>query len=257
MLLITNWTVNKSPAFCAEAVPSASRRLPWVAAVMAALLGLAFAADELAGPLLVSRPGSAIHGVARTLSHWLDFGPLLAACLLLLAFARAGQRAGLQRLLTAVLLSGLLTGGAGLAVRCVTGRTRPDAVAPQGWYGVRHDGAWLIGVPDFNSFPSGHTVLATSLAAVPLVALRRRGWWAMALPLAAGWSRLSLNRHHLSDVVAGLCFGVLGAWFTWHRILPAAERWLNRRFRRPAHPVGTVATPGALPGLLAEPNPGR
>jgi membrane-associated phospholipid phosphatase len=227
-----------------------------VPTIMAALIAVAFAADSSVGPLLAHPPGTAAHAVASNLSRWLDFGPLLLCCVVLLALARASRRADLERLLTGVLLSGLLIGGLGLAVRCTAGRTRPDANAEQGWYGLRHQGTWLVGVTNFNSFPSGHTVLAASLAAVPLVALRRRGWWAMLLPLAAGWSRLCLNRHHLSDVVAALCLGLAGGWVTWHYVLPAWERWRGKAAQRP--PVTQPAAPlPTLSRLLDQPDIAR
>jgi undecaprenyl-diphosphatase len=77
-----------------------------------------------------------------------------------------------------------------------------------------------VPLPDSFSFPSGHAgggVAAFGAAAV-LVSERltspraRAAVWAAAcaLAVASGLSRIALNVHYLSDVLAGWCFGL--AW---------------------------------------------
>jgi len=67
------------------------------------------------------------------------------------------------------------------------------------------------------SFPSSHAANAFALAAV----LSRRWWrgaavwWALAILVSA--SRIYLNRHFLSDVVAGGAIGLCCAWLAARR----------------------------------------
>jgi membrane-associated phospholipid phosphatase len=90
---------------------------------------------------------------------------------------------------------------------------------------------WLRGEPggffhwhwssDYQSFPSGHT--ATSVAAAVILGTLlprwRRGFTAFAVLIAA--SRLVLDAHFLSDVLAGAMVGYLSARF--------ALEWRNPR----------------------------
>jgi undecaprenyl-diphosphatase len=97
------------------------------------------------------------------------------------------------------------------------GRTRPD--------GERR--------PSNSSFPSSHAANAFALAWV-LGARWRRGIPVfVALALLVAFSRMYLNRHFLSDVVAGALIGGICAW--------AAGAWLPLR-RRTTDP--RTATPG-------------
>lgn len=91
-----------------------------------------------------------------------------------------------------------------------------------------------------SSFPSSHAANAFALAWV-LSSRWRRGWPAFfGLATLVAFSRMYLNRHYLSDVVAGALLGVVVAW--------AARRWLaSRRGRLPEAGRATPAT-GAPPG---------
>ncbi len=100
--------------------------------------------------------------------------------------------------------------GTNLAVeglKRAVGRTRPDGEH-------RHSN---------SSFPSSHAANAFALAWV-LGARWRRGVPVFFLLAAlVAFSRMYLNRHFLSDVVAGALIGVICAW--------AAARWLPLRRR--------------------------
>lgn len=78
-----------------------------------------------------------------------------------------------------------------------------------------------------SAFPSSHAANAFTLAWV-LTWRWRRGWPAFyALAALVAFSRMYLNRHWLSDVVAGALLGTAVAWAAW--------RWLEtRRGRGPA-----------------------
>ena len=113
--------------------------------------------------------------------------------------------------------SALLIGLAGTILRVLVGRTRPigphgpDGVPP-GFYGVWHDGHWIIGQAAFSAFPSGHAAVAAGLAVT--ACLVHRGWGAVAwiYALAVMWSRVALQWHHLSDVLASAVLAFPLAW---------------------------------------------
>jgi len=116
-----------------------------------------------------------------------------------------------------------LTGLAGLLLRVLTGRTRPLAHVPQGFYGVWHDGHWILGKYEFSAFPSGHSATAVGLAAAAW--LVHRGWGALAAiyALAVVWSRIALQCHHLSDVVASTALAIPLALLSHKVLLPSVE----------------------------------
>ena len=123
-----------------------------------------------------------------------------------------------------VALTSELTGLVALIIRVLTGRTRPlNHDVPQGFYGVWHDGHWIIGKFQFSSFPSGHAATVAGFAAAAW--LLHRGWGAVAAvyALAVMWSRLALQCHHLSDVVASTAISIpLVVWLK-PLLLPSVE----------------------------------
>ena len=122
-----------------------------------------------------------------------------------------------------VVLACELTGLAGLVLRILIGRTRPTASVPQGFYGVWHDGHWIIGKYQFSSFPSGHSATAVGLAAAAW--LMHRGWGVVVAiyALAVMWSRIALQAHHLSDVVASSMLAIPLAMLLKQVLLPSVE----------------------------------
>jgi undecaprenyl-diphosphatase len=69
----------------------------------------------------------------------------------------------------------------------------------------------LVELPDPFSFPSGHAAAASAISATAVYA---QPWSVvLLLPLAIGvaYSRVALRVHHVSDVVAGVVLGLLGA----------------------------------------------
>lgn len=62
-----------------------------------------------------------------------------------------------------------------------------------------------------NSFPSGHTVTAFSMAIILTCIINRRAW-SFILPLLAflaAYSRVYLAQHYLTDVLAGMGVGIV------------------------------------------------
>jgi membrane-associated phospholipid phosphatase len=123
-----------------------------------------------------------------------------------------------------IALTSELTGLAALILRVLSGRTRPsNHDVPQGFYGLWHDGHWIVGKYQFSSFPSGHAATAVGLAAAAW--LIHRGWGAVAAvyALAVMWSRLALQCHHLSDVIASAVLAVPLATMLKKVLLPSVE----------------------------------
>ncbi len=144
-------------------------------------------------------------------------GILLAGVFVLLS------RPGVAARIFFVMLTCELTGLAGLVLRILFGRTRPLAHTAQGFYGVWHDGHWIIGKYEFSAFPSGHAATAVGLAAAAW--LVHRGWGAVAAiyELAVMWSRIALQCHHLSDVVASTTLAIPLAVLAKKVLLPSVE----------------------------------
>jgi membrane-associated phospholipid phosphatase len=122
-----------------------------------------------------------------------------------------------------VVLTCILTGGAGLVLRVLTGRTRPTADAPQGFYGVWHNGHWIIGQYEFSAFPSGHAATVVGLATAAWLLNRAWGVVASLYALIVIWSRIALQCHHLSDVVASAVLAIPLAILLKKFVLPSVE----------------------------------
>jgi membrane-associated phospholipid phosphatase len=183
------------------------RLLLWLLAG-AGMVALAWPLDARVDAALDATRQPALHRLAWWCSKlgegWV---PAAAGAGLALLFALL-RRPSLAARIFFVALTCEITGLAGLILRILAGRTRPLAHAAQGFYGVWHDGHWIIGKYEFSSFPSGHAATAVGLAAAAW--LVHRGWGALALfyALAVMWSRIALDCHHLSDVVASVVLAV-------------------------------------------------
>ena len=146
----------------------------------------------------------------------------VAAVFLAAVFLLANRPQIAAKIFFAGLVS-LLAGLAATILRALLGRTRPMAHVSQGFYGVWHDGHWIIGKYEFSSFPSGHAATAAGLAAA--IWLVHRGWSvpAMLYALAVIWSRIALQCHHLSDVLASTVLALALAVLLKLLLLPSVE----------------------------------
>jgi len=212
------------------------RKLPWVFLFWllagAAAVALAWPLDQSVDTALDATRQPSLHQLAWWCSKlgegWVPAvaGLLLAALFVLL------NRPGVAAKVFFVLLACEITGLAGLVLRVLIGRTRPLAHDPQGFYGLWHNGHWIIGKYEFSAFPSGHAATAVGLAAAAW--LVHRGWGAAAgvYALAVMWSRIALQCHHLSDVVASAMFAIPLAMLCKRILLPSLEfQFIN--FPRP------------------------
>ena len=89
----------------------------------------------------------------------------------------------------------------------------------------------------FQSFPSGHSTTAGSLAVILILFHPRWRWPAIVAMFVLACTRLPAGAHYPADVVAGYTFGVVGALLV--------ARWLARR-----RLVFSLRSNGALPVLL-------
>jgi membrane-associated phospholipid phosphatase len=145
---------------------------------------------------------------------WGDWPPIMALGVAGFLIAKLRGHRRLSRIFLAAMIASTLAGMVANASRLTTGRTRPreSPKIEQGFYGPYHNGRWLIGVPAYNSFPSGHTATAFGFAAV--IALTSPGWGMLALGAAGvvAWSSIVIGAHHPSDVAVSITLSFLVAW---------------------------------------------
>jgi undecaprenyl-diphosphatase len=134
-------------------------------------------------------------------------------------------RAGHLRLAAYLVVTGFVGGAVDTAVKVLVDRDRPSLSDP-------------IATAHGQSFPSGHTMLATYgygallLAFLPVLPRRTRPWaiggWLVLVGLIA-LSRLGLGVHYISDVLGGFVLGL-----AWLALSTAAfSVWRIERGRKP------------------------
>ena len=134
--------------------------------------------------------------------------------------------------LSAVLLSGLVTH----VIKFVVGRGRPDlGVGPLVFKPFN-----LIGeYGKYQSFPSGHSSGAFTLALLLGIYFPRARWVFYFYAACIGFERIIHNRHYTSDVLAGYVIAALTVY--------VCVRWLGSDFYRkelPATKCGSPSTSG-------------
>lgn len=197
--------------------------LPWLLAGVAAV-ALAWPFDNRVDAALDVTNQPYWHEVAWWCSKIGEGWVVAAAGIILAVISFFANRPRIAANIFFIALTSELTGLAGLILRVLSGRTRPsNHDVPQGFYGVWHDGHWIIGKFQFSAFPSGHAATAVGLAAAAW--LVHRGWGAVAAvyALAVMWSRLALQCHHLSDVVASAMLAIPLAMLSKKVLLPSVE----------------------------------
>ncbi len=168
--------------------------------------------------------------LARFLSRYGDFPFLLVAGVVALAVSLRLRAASWSRILTAMILAGIIAGLASNVVKLGSGRVRPrvEQVA-HGWYGPKHGDQWVSLRHDFQSFPSSHAACAFGFFWPLFLSRRWLGTAGLFLAAAIAWSRVQLNAHHISDVAAGALLGMLAGWLVWRWIVTRGglSRWLG------------------------------
>ncbi|MGV3534130.1 MAG: phosphatase PAP2 family protein [Chthoniobacteraceae bacterium] len=192
------------------------------------------------------------------LSSWDAWWPLVVVLVIVVAI-RGGFRAR-AFLLTAALAAGVSDGLVCKPLKSIVNRPRPH----QSVEGVRQVDlrkarprilalaepvkAKLSRPPkpgepiDGRSFPSSHTGTTSAIAFVAFAFYRRRGLWALLIPLSVGYSRVYTGSHWPSDVLWSLFIGMAAG-----AIALALAKLLWRRFGHRVLPQAHAAHPTLLP----------
>jgi len=203
-----------------------SRSLALKLSLLAALcIGVSFFFDAPLDTWTAVHRDPAWEAAAKTFSRYGAWHWLMSAAAVGLAVSWWRGRRDWVRILAMMMIASSIAGLSADILRGLTGRTRPYASAPQGWYGVRHEGQWLIGRHAYNSFPSGHTAAATAFATALWLVHRKRGGLLLLGAAAIAASRLYLRDHHFSDIVAGAFLGV--GTTAWTRYLVTTKPHLR------------------------------
>ena len=195
------------------------------------LIPASFSWDTPVRETLVASQGpnwkkSPLRKTYETIRKWGDWPQIMVAGALGFLVAKWKGSRRWSRIFLIAMVASTLSGMVANASRLTTGRTRPreSPKIEQGFYGPWHEGRWLIGVPAYNSFPSGHTATAFGFAAV--IVLASPAWGVVvALPLAAAvaWASIGIGAHHPSDVTVSILISFAVAWGVW--------RFAELRFR--------------------------
>ena len=167
---------------------------------------------EAQGPKWQKTREAQIYGKIRV---WGDWPPIMVAAAIGFLIAKARGKQRWSRMILAAMIASTLAGMIANASRLTTGRTRPreSPKIEHGFYGPYHNGRILVGVPAYNSFPSGHTATAFGFAAVIVFASPVWGIFALIGAAAVAWSSIAIGAHHPSDVVVSMTLAFLTGWF--------------------------------------------
>lgn len=169
--------------------------------------------------------------VARFISRYGDFPFLLAAGVVALALSLRLRTVSSSRILTAMILAGIMAGLASNLLKLGAGRVRPrvEQVA-HGWYGPKQEDRWVSLQHNFQSFPSSHASCAFGFFFPLFLSRRWAGAAGLLVAAAIAWSRVQLNAHHVSDVAAGALLGMVTGWLAWRWVVARGglSRWLGK-----------------------------
>jgi len=89
----------------------------------------------------------------------------------------------------------------------------PDELRPFSYLSENFPLHLIDGVPmrKLHSFPSGHSTTAFTMALIMAHMINKKAWSITLIILAflAGYSRVYLAQHFLTDVLGGLCIGII------------------------------------------------
>ena len=177
----------------------------------AVLLGFAFYLDPAVRDWVAQHQVPAVRTFMRSVSWWGDWPQHVALALIGIGIAYARRNRRWITILVAMIVACAIAGAINRVIKIGTGRSRPYVTSDAGWKGLRMSSS-------YNAFPSGHTAASTAFFAALLIANRRIGLALLLIPMLIAASRMYLNAHHLSDVVAGAIVGVSSAILAWHLV---------------------------------------
>ena len=154
---------------------------------------------------------------------------LLIACAALAVLARRLRRLWLQDAAWLAALAFVCAGAVEFTLKHLVGRPRPDAAMAT---------AGLLGpsfAADIDSFPSGHATSVFAVAAVFATYYPRLRWPLYGLAAAIALGRVYLERHYLSDIIAGAALGLTVAVRLYrYRLIVPGRMILERAVDRSA-----------------------
>lgn len=199
-------------------------RFPFLLLILGVfLIPASFSWDRPVREKLVASQGanwkkSPLRKTYETIRKWGDWPQIMAVGAVGFLVAKWKGNRRWSRIFLAAMVASTLAGMVANASRLTTGRTRPreSPKIEQGFYGPWHEGRWLIGVPAYNSFPSGHTATAFGFAAVIVLSSPVLGA-VVAIPLATAvaWASIGIGAHHPSDVTVSILISFAVAWGVW------------------------------------------
>ncbi|MDB5161263.1 MAG: YwoA, partial [Candidatus Saccharibacteria bacterium] len=80
----------------------------------------------------------------------------------------------------------------------------------------------MFNPPDYNGFPSDHTLFAAVVAFGVLRFSKKLGIGLLIVTLLVGWGRVAAHVHHLVDIVGAIVAAAL-AYFIVLRLLPRLQ----------------------------------
>ncbi len=123
-----------------------------------------------------------------------------------------------------LLLAGLAASGIAIHIlKALLGRSRPQLFFSEGVYGF----GWIAEGHPMNSFPSGHTQVAVTVAAVLALAIPSLRLPIFAAAALVAFSRMVTAAHYLSDVVASAFLCVVIVHCLAKVILDRRRVWLD------------------------------
>lgn len=215
-------------------IPRGRCNIAWAcgfAVLFVSLMAAGFAVwDDAVAGAVREGAGRGLKDMARLLSRYGDFPFLLAAGVVGLAAALSRRRGDWARILTAMMLAGVIAGLAANVIKLGSGRVRPrvDSVEP-GWYGPRHEEKWVSLEHEFQAFPSSHAACAFGFFFPLFFSRKLAGAAGLAVAALVAWSRVQLNAHYVSDIAAGALLGLAAGWLVWRWIVERGglARWLG------------------------------
>jgi membrane-associated phospholipid phosphatase len=129
---------------------------------------------------------------------------LLVVCLALFGLGWFAERPRLHEAAWFASWTFVIAGLFEFALKHLVGRPRPDATAVMSMLPV---GPSLS--PGFDSFPSGHATSVFAVACAFAYFYPRLRWPLYLLALCISLGRLYLDRHYVSDVLAGALIGIV------------------------------------------------
>ncbi len=244
--IVPSAPTNPTAVLSAGASPSRQRPL-LVFVVLGLALAASFGCDDAVRELVLEHPNAALKKLANWMSDLSNGYLILPSCLAGAIGGWACRSARWMKLALALLMAFALAGVVVNGVRALSGRTRPNARTPQGWYGLRYQSRWIAGRYEFSSFPSGHTGAAFGLVGVLFLGTRRARLPAAVYGFMVGWARIYMDYHHFSDVVAGAVVGLGTAYLTWHKLVPPLLRRIPPRRAQSSTGSPSIGSTGSRP----------